>query len=556
MALSSILQQLAKQGGGNQVFQPPAAAPKAELMPGSATTNNLFDPNKGYGKWFTGLPNLQRITNPKDGGPIPGVHGIEAYTDGTHLYSVNRQQFGGSGMTNDYGPTENTAFPVSIDRAKLSDFYRHEETGELRPRIGSVSELIHPDTGEVYETNNYAGRSSNKTFKNFLMAAAIAMSMGSAASVMAGQGALGSVAGGAGNAAGAAGAGGTAGASSAGGSSLFGGFGTPSAGYAGAGQGFSSGMSMGSGLGSTMGAGAGGFGATLGSAMTSMGSGAGGALGGGMAGGTPPPSNPYSLGSYFNPQNLGNLAESGIRGYISDPKNWITNGLRLLNSGGGSSSGGGGMGNGGGFNLGDLFNLGAGALDAKRQGDASDKMINWLNGQQDYVRNYGKEGSPEFEYLKRTLEAKDAASGRNSQYGHRATDLLGQLGQAKLDASTRMALGFASPYQKALSQDAAKYAGLSAAGQRMFGNGPQNLSSILNGLGSNGLDFGGTDGLGGYGTDGTPVNGDFFDQDFFGDSNGFGEYSTDGTPLDGDFFNSDYFSGADDNDIMSFLEGW
>jgi hypothetical protein len=309
-------------------------------------------------------------------------------------------------------------------------------------------------------------------------------------------------------------------------------------------------MTFGSGLGGTMGAGAGGFGATLGSTMAGMSQiGGAGATGGSFLEG----SKDFLTKNPFGKK----LTSMGISQLV----NGLGGGGGGGSSSGGGSSNGGGMGNGG-FGLGDLFNLGAGALDAKRQGAAADEMRKWMQGQQDYVRNYGNEGTPEFEYLRKTLEAKDAAAGRNSQYGTRSVDLLGQLGQAKLDASSRMALGFAAPLQRALNQDASKYAGLSAAGQKFLGSdGIQNLSSILNGLrGGNGMDFGGTDGLGGYGTDGTPLNGDFFDEDFFGSGDqGFGfdnGYSTDGAPVEGDFFNSDFFSGSDSNDIMSFMEGW
>jgi hypothetical protein len=516
MALSSLFQQ-----------QPKAELPQANTSP--------FTQGLGYGDWFGKQANLKRITDPKLGGG--GL--VEAFTDGNYLYNVMRQKSGGgAGLTNE-GPEVLGGNPVSIDRARLSDFYKHEETGELRPRIGSVSELLNPNTGEVYETNSYTGRAQGKTFQQFLIAAAAAMAGGYGLSAAMGAGAAGGgavgggVAGGSGvgtgTAAGTAGSFGASSAAGAGGSSLFGGFGVPMAGTAGAGTGFGSGMAMGSGLGGALGAGAGGFGATLASTMAGM-----------------QPSFLSSLAS--NP--LARFAAGKVAGKL----------IGGSGGGGGGSSNGGGMGTGG-FGLGDLFNLGAGAVDANRQGAAADKMQQWMQGQQDYVRNYGKEGSPEFEYLRKTLEAKDAAAGRNSQYGTRSVDLLGQLGQAKLDASSRMALGFASPMQKALAQDAAKYAGLSAAGQKLLGggNGIQNLSSILNGLGGNGIDFGGKDGLGGYDTDGTPLEGDWFNNLPEDDDLGFGfenGYGTDGTPVDGDFFNSDYFSDSDGNDIMSFMEGW
>jgi hypothetical protein len=305
----NALAQLAQIGGG--------VPPRAELPSASG-----MDPNKGYGAYLSSIPNLRKILDPKDGGG--GL--TEAYTDGRFLYTVMRQKSGGgASMTNDGPETENNAFPVSIHKADLADFYRHEETGEMRARVGSQTQIIHPDTGQVLENNQYTGKAQGKGFKTALMAAAAAFTAGYALTSMAAASAAGGASGatGASGAAGATGAGGTAGAAgSAGGSSLFGGFGTagPVSG------GFSSATTAGSGLGAYGGFGAGAtYGGSFagsmagleaagaaGAASTMGNAGAPAGSGGAPLQGEPPPANPYNPASYLNPQNLANVAGSAM----------------------------------------------------------------------------------------------------------------------------------------------------------------------------------------------------------------------------------------------------
>lgn len=213
----------------------------------------------------------------------------------------------------------------------------------------------------------------------------------------------------------------------------------------------------------------------------------GGAMGaGGAAAGT-------TLGSLFN----GNSIFNQLGGKM------LTGGLSSIFGGNGSTGGGGG------FNLGDITNVLGGLYGSQQQGQAADKMLNWMNDQTNYVRNYGQPGTPEFDYLKNTLEAKDAAAGRNSQYGTRSRELLGQLGQAKLDASSRMALGLAPAYSRAINQDANKYAGLPAAINKLLGGGGGiNLGQILNGL-TSGTSGGGSsidDFFNAVGPEGMPID--------------------------------------------------
>jgi hypothetical protein len=295
MALTD-LQQLAQMGGA-------AMAPRAELPPSSG-----LDPNKGYGAYLSNIPNLKKVLDPKDGGG--GL--AEAYTDGRYIYTVMRQKSGGgAGLTNEGPETENTQFPVSIHKADLADFYRHEETGELRARVGSQTQILHPDTGAVIENNQYTGKAQGKGFKTALMAAAAAFTAGYALTSLA-------AAGGVGGTTGAAGSG------SYSASSTFGGLGSGTMGTSGTGTAFSSGLTAGEGLGAYGGFGAGAtYGGSFagsmagleaaGAAGTAAAAGGGGGAGGAApVQGTPPPANPYNPASYLNPQNLANVAGSAM----------------------------------------------------------------------------------------------------------------------------------------------------------------------------------------------------------------------------------------------------
>lgn len=115
-----------------------------------------------------------------------------------------------------------------------------------------------------------------------------------------------------------------------------------------------------------------------------------------------------------------------------------------------------------------------GAIDATRQGSAADKMMQWMNTQQGQLNGLFDMNSPYYQQMWNEMSAKDAAAGRNSQYGTRATELAGRLAPLQATSTIGMTNALARPYAAALNQDASKYTGLlSAIGQafRPFGQG-------------------------------------------------------------------------------------
>lgn len=229
------------------------------------------------------------------------------------------------------------------------------------------------------------------------------------------------------------------------------------------------GAAIGGGLGGGSSAAAGGFSGMPWDPVVA--SGVGGSAGGGTAGaagaaagGVMPP-NPYSLGSYFDPQNVANIFSSAANGNAS--------GLTGLFSG----SGGGGN---GGFGLTDAMRLGSSFLGANRQNNASKDMLGWLNSQQGKIDNLYNPGSPEYNYLMQEMERKDAAAGRNSQYGPRSVDLAAKIAQIKAGATANLTGGTAGSRQNALTSGANAYAGLqSLLGKQTMGG---TLSSMGNGF--------------------------------------------------------------------------
>lgn len=153
-------------------------------------------------------------------------------------------------------------------------------------------------------------------------------------------------------------------------------------------------------------------------------------------------------------------------------------------TGGGSSSSGGSSS--GGLNLGSLLSLIGGGLDWQRQQQASTDMLNYLKERQALNDNLYKPGSPEYNALWDEMSRKDAAAGRNSQYGPRSVDLAARIAQIKADANTKLTTGISNVYANALNQRASAPAGLFSQIPGILGNGSGgtlNLSSIINNLG-------------------------------------------------------------------------
>jgi hypothetical protein len=150
----------------------------AELPPAGG---GLFPEGRNYGSF---LQNMQGLS--KYEGPINDDFGHGMYTDGSSVFAPIFQSLSqGSGENmGDAGFNYNQ--PTSILRINPTDYYRHEETGQMRPQIGSMRQQINPITGEVMENSPYRGRSSGDTFADFLKATMIAMSMGAGLSALGG----------------------------------------------------------------------------------------------------------------------------------------------------------------------------------------------------------------------------------------------------------------------------------------------------------------------------------------------------------------------------------
>jgi hypothetical protein len=151
---------------------------------------------------------------------------------------------------------------------------------------------------------------------------------------------------------------------------------------------------------------------------------------------------------------------------------------------GGGSSGGGGTG------VSDVLRtvlgLGTGINDRNNQNRASDSMLAYLRERQGMNDNMYKPGSPEYNALWDEMSRKDAAAGRNSQYGPRSVDLAARVSQLKMDANTKMTTGIGNMMANAINQRASSNAGLSSAlGSALGANGSGSLSSLINWLSRN-----------------------------------------------------------------------
>jgi hypothetical protein len=152
---------------------------------------------------------------------------------------------------------------------------------------------------------------------------------------------------------------------------------------------------------------------------------------------------------------IGAAAGSSLAPTLSQVGNGIKAGAGFLNT----LNGGGGSGGGLGGNLGQII---AGAIDADRQGKSSDKILEWLKSRTDITDNLYKPGTPEYNQLWDEMSRKDAAAGRNSQYGPRSVDLAAKIAQIKASENTKMTTGIGQWMKGAYDQDASKYSGLMA----------------------------------------------------------------------------------------------
>lgn len=125
----------------------------------------------------------------------------------------------------------------------------------------------------------------------------------------------------------------------------------------------------------------------------------------------------------------------------------------------------------GGFTANDLAGVIGGLTDAQRQGDAANKMRGWLDQNQQKMESLYSANSPEYDQLWQAMSRKDAAAGRNSQYGPRTAQFASEVAKHRADNIRQFTTGTSRAYADALNQNAAKYSGLSAALQRAMGDG-------------------------------------------------------------------------------------
>jgi hypothetical protein len=116
----------------------------------------------------------------------------------------------------------------------------------------------------------------------------------------------------------------------------------------------------------------------------------------------------------------------------------------------------------------DLLSLLGGGIDLAGQRKASSDMLDYLKSQQAKVDGLYAPGSNEYNTLWDQMSRKDAAAGRNSQYGPRSVDLASQIAKIKADNTVRMTTGIGSLYKNALDQEASAPAGLIAQLEKLL----------------------------------------------------------------------------------------
>jgi hypothetical protein len=146
---------------------------------------------------------------------------------------------------------------------------------------------------------------------------------------------------------------------------------------------------------------------------------------------------------------------------------------KLLGGDGGSGSGSSG-------GLADILRLLGGASDYNRQNDSADKMLEWLKSRTAITDNLYQPGTPEYNRLWDEMSRKDAAAGRNSQYGPRSVDLAARISQIKSAENTKMTTGIGQWMNGAYDQKANSLGGLLAGlGSIGGGNGLVNAGGSL-----------------------------------------------------------------------------
>lgn len=172
---------------------------------------------------------------------------------------------------------------------------------------------------------------------------------------------------------------------------------------------------------------------------------------------------------------LGSLGAgaAGAGGFLSNPiisKVLGNLGTSALSGLGGQSS----------SNAGSLGGILSGLYDKYQQDKAADHLLEYMNTQQKKIDDVYDPNGPRAKYLFEEMSRKDAAAGRNSQYGPRTADFLGKFGGEYANATANMARGLAGNYGQAFNQQASSGAGLSAGIGNFLQGSNVSLLDIIN----------------------------------------------------------------------------
>lgn len=166
----------------------------------------------------------------------------------------------------------------------------------------------------------------------------------------------------------------------------------------------------------------------------------------------------------------GGGAGAATGGLLSNPL------LKGALSVGGSLFGGAG----GGGGLGGIL---SGIYDYNQQNKAANNMLDWMREQQAKIDAVYDPQGERAKFMWEEMSRKDAAAGRNSQYGPRTTDFLGKFGGEYAGHTSNLARGLAGNFSDAFNQKASAGSGLAAGAGNFLGGGlnsiVQNLSSAL-----------------------------------------------------------------------------
>jgi hypothetical protein len=186
--------------------------------------------------------------------------------------------------------------------------------------------------------------------------------------------------------------------------------------------------------------------------------------------------------------SVGATAAAGAGGITGNPliDKIITGvGTGAVTSAIGGALGGGGQQGGGG--LGGLGGLLGGLIDYNKQNEMADKIFGYVNKANEDIDKLYQPGTPEAKYLWDQMSAKDAAAGRNSQYGVRTQEYAGKVAGAKADQKVRLAQGLSALFGTGTQAQAGAATGLSTGLGALLGggsNGNGALGSVINNLSS------------------------------------------------------------------------